>query len=233
MPSGFFTAGVPPFHLPHPEVGRRTILLICRVLRKAWRLLAENPPEEFDVLTADEDAITEQLVGILENRLRKTGEVRGFDAAFFGRVEREPKITNYNKKHPDKMPDMFFDLKREELPTLSEQDGLFVECKPIDRTHPIGSCYCRQGVIRFVNGDYAWAMQEAMMIGYMREPHSYSELERAFAAPTMNLALCAKSADDKLLFSTHGRKFQWLQCRGVASPITIAHLWLEASPASS
>lgn len=95
--------------------------------------------------TAQEDVITEQLVGVIESRLRHTGEVDGFNAALFGRVSREPKITNYDKRHPDKMPDIFFDLKREQLSALFEHDGLFVECKPIDGTHPLGSCYCKKG----------------------------------------------------------------------------------------
>lgn len=122
--------------------------------------------------SANEDTITQMLKEIIENRLRKNGEIEGFNCALFGKVTRDQKIPNVDKKHPDKMPDIFFDLKREKLPVLSDQDGLFVECKPVDQKHPIFSCYCKKGLIRFIDGDYAWAMQDALMVGYVKTPYS-------------------------------------------------------------
>ena len=126
MAVGFFTQGIE-FTLPHPPISQRTILLLCKVIRRAWQLLMEQPPTHFLFNSTDEDAITQVLVEIIENRLRKYGEVDGFNSALFGKVVREPKITNFDKKHPDKMPDIFFDLKRERYPLLSDQDGLFVQ----------------------------------------------------------------------------------------------------------
>jgi len=163
MKIGFFTQGVK-YTLPHPQIPERTVLLVCKVIRKAWHLLAEVPASDFPRQSADEDTITQALVEIIENRLRKNGDIDGFNCMLFGRVSRESKITNFDKEHPDKMPDIFFDLKRDHLPILSDQDGLFVECKPIDPKHPILSCYCNKGLLRFVNGDYAWAMQDALMV---------------------------------------------------------------------
>jgi hypothetical protein len=122
MAVGFFTQGIE-FALPHPPIPQRTILLLCNVIRRAWQLLAASPPAGFLLHSATEDEITLELVDIIENRLRKNGEVDGFDRARFGKVVREPKISNFNKTHPDKMPDIFFDLKREECPILSNQDG--------------------------------------------------------------------------------------------------------------
>ena len=154
MTVGFFTHGIE-YTLPHPQIPQRTILLVCKVIKMAWQLVEGMPPSNFILQSADEDTVTQMLVEIIENRLRKSGDVDGFNCALFGKVTREPKITNVDKKHPDKMPDIFFDLKRDQLPILSDQDGLFVECKPVDRKHPILSCYCKKGLIRFVNGDYA------------------------------------------------------------------------------
>ncbi len=175
MAVGFFTQGIE-FTLPHPQIPPRTILLLCKVIHKAWQLLKENPPDDFVLQSADEDRITQVMVEIIENRLRRHGEVDGFDCGRFGRVSREPKITNFDKKHPDKMPDIFFDLKRDQYAVLSDQDGLFVECKPVDNGHPILSCYCQKGLVRFVKGDYAWAMQDAMMVGYVTEDYSFEKL---------------------------------------------------------
>jgi len=176
MTIGFFTQGVD-FILPHPQIPQRTIFLICKVIKRAWQILEEAPPSNFIIQSADEDTITQVLVDeIIENRLRKNGEVDGFNCALFGKVIREPKITNFDKKHPDKMPDIFFNLKRDQLSILSNQDGLFVECKPVDQKHPIFSCYCKKGLIRFIDGDYAWAMQDALMVGYVKTPYSFKKL---------------------------------------------------------
>ena len=132
MAVGFFTLGID-YTLPHPQISQRIVLLLCKVIKRAWQLLKEKPPSGFLLQSSDEDTITQVLVEIIENRLRKSGDVNGFNCALFGKVTREPKITNVDKKHPDKMPDIFFDLKRDQLPILSDQDGLFVECKPVDR----------------------------------------------------------------------------------------------------
>lgn len=229
MAIGFFTHGIE-YTLPHPQIPQRSILLICRVIKKAWQLLEEMPPSDFLMQSAVEDTITQVLAEIIENRLRKSGDIDGFNCALFGKVIREPKITNVDKKHPDKMPDIFFDLKRDQLPILSDQDGLFVECKPFDLKHPIFSFYCKKGLVRFVNGDYAWAMQDAMMVGYVRGRCSFRKLASVLDDDKNNAALKTvkhSAVDEYAIYrSSHNRDFQWPENRGQACPITVAHLWL-------
>lgn len=230
MAVGFFTHGVE-YKLPHPQIPQRTVLLLCMVIKRAWQLLEEKAPSGFILQSADEDTITQVLVDeIIENRLRKSGEVEGFNCALFGRVIREPKITNFDKKHPDKMPDIFFDLNRDQLPTLSNQDGLFVECKPVDHEHPILSYYCKKGLLRFVNGDYAWAMQDALMIGYVKEPYSFEKLASVLDDDKKSgtLKTTAHSAINEYAIyrSSHKREFEWLENQGQACPISVSHLWL-------
>nr|WP_319397111.1 hypothetical protein [uncultured Desulfobacter sp.] len=229
MAVGFFTRGIE-FKLPHPKIHPRTQLLLCKVIETAWYLLKETPPSGFDLTTADEDTITQMLVEIIENRLRKNGEIDGFNSAMFGRVTRDQKITNYDKNHPDKMPDIFFDLKREHLPILSDQDGLFVECKPVDKKHTVLSCYCKKGLSRFVIGDYAWAMQDALMIGYVTPPYSLDHLSSVLDGPKnmeFNIVEHSEIVETDLYHSTHDRKFNWLENRGKACRIKVNHLWLQ------
>ena len=229
MAVGFFTHGIE-YTLPHPQIPQRIILLICRVIKNAWQILEEMPPSGFLMQSADEDTMTQVLAEIIENRLRKSGDIDGFNCALFGKVIREPKITNMDKKHPDKMPDIFFDLKRDQLPILSDQDGLFVECKPIDLKHPILSCYCKKGLVRFVNGDYAWAMQDALMVGYVRGRYSFKKLASVLDDDKNNAALKTvnhSAVDEYAIYrSSHNRDFQWPESRGQACPITVSHLWL-------
>lgn len=228
MAVGFFTQGIE-FTFPHPPIPQRTILLLCKVVRRAWQLLAQNPPAGFLLYSANEDEITLELVDIIENRLRKNGEIEGFDRARFGKVDREPKITNFDKKHPDKMPDIFFDLKREQYPILSNQDGLFVECKPVNSAHSVLSCYCKKGLIRFVNGDYAWAMQEALMVGYVTGNYSFEKLasvlddRKSVILKTNNHS---EIGEYSIYLSCHQREFEWPERHGQACRISVAHIWL-------
>lgn len=228
MAIGFFTERVE-YDLPHPPIHPRILMIISKVIQRAWLLINDKPPAGFSLDTADEDTITQILVEVIENRLRKHGEVQGFNCALFGKVSREPKITNFDKKHPDKMPDIFFDLKRDNLSILSDQDGLFIECKPVDRQHPIYSCYCQKGLRRFVDGDYAWAMQDAMMIGYASTPYTLNKLSTTLSNKKNDAAfkmIDEEHRDGEHYSSTHNRDFFWLQNSGVACPIKILHLWL-------
>jgi hypothetical protein len=228
MSVGFFTQGVT-FALPHPPIPFRIILLINQVLDRAWELLGEFPPVGFDFKTADEDLITAKLCEIIENRLRKNGEVPGFDAKLFGKVSRDSKVISHDGAHLDKMPDIHFDLKREDLPVLGSYDGIFVECKPVDKTHPVLSCYCGKGLVRFVNGDYAWAMQEALMIGYAKCEYNLSELKMNLLKEDqmkyLHVIGCHPVAKTDFYESIHNRQFKWMDSCGQACPIRIYHIW--------
>jgi hypothetical protein len=227
MAVGFFTHGIE-YTLPHPQIPQRTVLLLCKVIKRAWQLLEEKPPANFLLHSADEDTITQVLVEIIENRLRKSGNVNGFNCALFGKVTRDQKIPNFDKKHPDKMPDIFFDLKRDQLPILSNQDGLFVECKRVNSR--LFSWYCKKGLIRFVNGDYAWAMQNALMVGYVKGPYSLKKLVAVLDDAKKNAALKTinhSKVDEYAIYrSIHKREFEWQESRGQACPIEVSHLWL-------
>ncbi|WP_319406288.1 hypothetical protein [uncultured Desulfosarcina sp.] len=229
MAIGFFTQGIE-YKLPHPKISLRIVLILCKVIRTAWQLLEETPPAGFVRKSADEKIITQLLVEIIENRLRKNGDVDGFNCALFGKVIRDPKIANVDKMHPDKMPDIVFDLKRDQLPIFSDQDGLFVECKPVDRNHPILSCYCKKGLIRFVNGDYAWAMQDAMMVGYVKDNYSFKKLASILNhedySRILNTTFNSSGDDPTIYISSHNRYFKWPENNGQACPISVAHLWL-------
>lgn len=240
--TGFFTLGVrsDQYHLPHPRLGLPVILLLRRVLMKAFEKLRDRG---FPLAAEREDRITEQLFNVLENDLRQTGEVIGFNSAFYDRVVRHAEVTNYNGEKLAKTPDLSFKLRHgesESRPVLSSHDALFVECKPVDGDHAAGSAYCDDGLIRFVNGDYAWAMQDAMMLGYVRNGRSIAgHLVPAMAASARQQSLavvqqlqpceeagaatCAEA--EAVYLSRHRRAFTWPDGKGPATDITVFHLW--------
>lgn len=239
---GFFTS-VPDYRLPHPEVPLRLILTTHLALVKAFELLRDRPPAGFILSTAKEDEITRQLHWIMENRLLGSGEVAGFDTRRIKNVIRAPEVTNHDGLHPAKKPDLvLFLLRRDSLSIIHSHDGIFAECKPIDDDHPIGAHYCDGGIKRFINGDYAWAMQEGMVVGYARGGRTISkDLIPALTSgsrhselgyptlPTVVSTSRASKNSEALQTTQHQRCFAWPGGHGNACAIRIFHSWHNCS----
>jgi hypothetical protein len=242
--TGFFTLGVSTnrYHLPHPLLGFPVILLIRRVLLSAFQILREKG---FDLASATEDQVTDALRATIENDLRQTGKVPGFSKRTFEFVVRQGQWKNYNGTVLTKTPDLFFKLRDDEgsrTLVLSEFDGLFIEAKPVDSSHPARSKYCDDGLIRFLRGDYAWAMQEGMMLAYTRDGRCIGKHLNAVMsdtammtrlrtisppAPSSCHGAAACPGAEAVHISQHRRSFTWPDGKGPASNITVYHLWYD------
>ena len=222
--------------LPHPKISESVFLVVEEALRVAWDLLRTNPRPGFNLLSATEDVITQELYEQLYDEVFKKGIVNGFDSQIFADITRAPKVRNYDGSSPDKMPDMRIKLFHRDVFKPS-QDGLFIECKPVDSDHSVGVHYCDKGIIRFICGDYAWAMIDAMMIGYTRSGYTISSK----LATALNSSVkewftvtapfaCKRSKQDKnsevVHISQHSRAFSYIETGQQAPNITLRHLWL-------
>jgi hypothetical protein len=237
---GFFVSG-PAYRLPHPNLDARVVLITHRALVEAFRLLRARPPSGFVLATAKEDDITRQIYRILEDDLLRSKKgVKGFDRRRFERVVRAPEVTNYDGTHLVRKPDLvLFVMNREHL-KFPSQDALFAECKPIDEAHAIGRHYCDRGLGKFVNGDYAWAMQEGMLIGYVRGKRQIgSHLAPVLASKARHAALGSPKppaivspsivGGESLQATIHQRMFKWPGGDGAACEIRIFHSWHQCS----
>lgn len=224
---------------PHPSIAPWVFLIVEKAIRRAWRLLRKQPREGFDLSAAKEDELTHELYEVLYDVVFTQALVKGFNRELLRAVVREPKVRSYDRGSLDKMPDLLIALAGRGPVAIPTQDGVFIECKPVDADHPVGSCYCDKGLIRFVNGDYAWAMQEAMMVGYAREGYSISpkltaalkdkDRGKTIATEAMPSPCRWSSAgrfSEAVHASTHGRTFIYVGTENHAPPITIRHLWL-------
>jgi hypothetical protein len=121
------------------------------------------------------------------------------------------------------------------------QDSLFAECKPVGREHPLNTHYCAvgkktSGIERFVCGAYASAMEQALMIAYVRDGFQITrqladtlEIPKTRAGLGQPTALsCVVEATSKdcqgLYLTTHQRLFSWPDGRP-ATPIDLYHSW--------
>jgi hypothetical protein len=225
---------------PHPAIEPRILRLIERAILHAWELVRTAPPPSFNLAVATEDQITTVLHNTLVNRVLHAQAVRGFTPDLF-RVAREPKVWTYNEGSLDKMPDLFFYLISDRTVAFPDQDGLFAECKPVDTAHPAGGHYCDRGLCRFVNGEYAWAMREGMMIAYAVNGYALpTELTTALAAknrpteiplvrgPNVVPKTTATVYAQRPHTTEHSRSFTYTT-GGMAPEILICHLWLARS----
>jgi hypothetical protein len=221
------------FSLPHPPVSLIVLRTLECAIVAAWGILYANPPRPFDPSNAKETDFTTHLHEILEDHLLDSNEVDGFNGDVFSGIKR-PEVRNYDGEKTSKRPDMVAFLA--DRPNVKRsQDGIFVECKPVDAAHSLVTDYCDGGIARFIVGDYAWAMTEALMVGYntvhdkpsvaLVEPFALRErIVRASGKPRD----CTVSTHEPPIAVTrHKRSFR---LRGRQAPaITLRHLWLAAA----
>ena len=221
--------------LPHPPFSVAVLLVVEDAIKVAWSIIRKLPANEFDLASADEDTITQKLHEVLMDELFDTDKVPGFDGELIAKGTREEKLRSFDGKHLDKMPDLIFGVIGRDV-YMRTQDGVFIECKPVDASHTAGVHYCDKGIIRFVRGDYAWCMLSAMMVGYAAEGYTIiPKLTDALAKSTTittNVAPTKCSHSTPVLFSqgahvsVHERNFSYVETGEPAPDITLRHVWL-------
>ncbi|MCF7790097.1 MAG: hypothetical protein K9N47_28525 [Prosthecobacter sp.] len=236
MSAGFFTGT---YHVPHPRLNVRWIGAVHLALVRAFELIRADG---FDLTNASEDGITFKLEQTFENRLLPADD-EDLDLSFIRSVTRESALANHDESSIGRKPDLVFRLNRRELSHTHDrlQDCLFAECKPVDRQHSLRDHYCAvgkktSGIERFVCGAYASAMEQALMIAYVRDgvqiTHHLAESlavqkTRAGLGEPSTL-LCVIAATDQycqgLHLTTHQRLYSWSDGRP-ATPIDIYHSW--------
>jgi len=237
MGFGFYGKELTTAELPHPTISLPIFLVVEEALRAAWDSLRVNPRPGFDLLNATEDVVTQELHERVYDTVFNKGVVEGFDRQLFTVVTREAKVRNYDGAMLDKMPDLLIGLSDRLNVLKLSQDWLFIECKPVDVEHSVGVHYCGKGIIRFVRGEYAWAMTSALMIGYTRIGYTISDkLVKALKSrekeiPTIAFPVpCKRSKSEEnsevVHISRHERTFSYVETGQQAPDITIRHLWL-------
>jgi hypothetical protein len=222
--------------LPHPAISLAVFLVVENGIRAAWELMRNRPRPGFSLRSEVEDVVTHELYERLYDEVFSKGVVEGFDRELLTVVTRESKVRNYDGDHLDKMPDLLFGLVDRPNVLRATQDWLFVECKPVDLTHPAGVHYCSKGIIRFVRGEYAWAMTSALMVGYARNgytilPKLKDALEVSSIIDTLDYPYQCRSSksgrsSEVVYISKHARTFSYIETRQPAKAIIIRHLWL-------
>lgn len=233
----FYEKGVTGARLPHPSISLSLFLVVEEALCMAWGYLRNRPRPGFNLLSATENVITQELYEVLYDKIFNKGIVDGFDRQLFTVVTRESKVRNFDGAKLDKMPDILIGLAGRLNVFRLSQDWLFIECKPVDSGHSAGVHYCAKGIIRFVRGEYAWAMTSALMIGYIRDEYTITPKladalkKRKKEIPTTAFPFpCQRSKpgnnNEVIHITQHSRTFAYVETGLQAPAITLRHLWL-------
>ena len=160
--------------------------------------------------------------------------VPGFTADIYETLDRGNELEDYRGKELEKRPDMTFRPtgRASNLPGKRHW-GLFCECKRIGPTN-VAATYCKQGLVRFIEGKYAWAVSVAMMIGFARDGYTLPEtIDKHFRrknSPTYNRRkdkLEPAGQPSQAWVSVHERSWTYVgDTGGAPGPISVRHIWL-------
>lgn len=232
--------------IPYEDLSELMKEAVEEALREAWRRLpAEASRQGIDLRVEGEEPITRLLRDELDKLRRdETQPVPGFTELVFQHIpesEGVPDCSGMPFKEGTKRPDLVFRPVR--LPrgvVRSSTYGLFVECKIIhsSRDHHGINDYIKDGLLRFISGDYAWMMPSGMMVAYVRNgktvpslliPHlSKEEHRQAYKVKRLpSLRQGSPLRAPPTYVSLHGRT-PHVQPGGLSlGDIEIAHLWLD------
>jgi hypothetical protein len=241
MGYGMYTATQDQWAPPHEELSPRLFWIVEAALRKAWEILTSDSAPAAGWRIAKEDDLTLELFEVLKDIVWQRKMIPGFNNTVFSTINREPKVRNYNREHPDKMPDLLIEFADIPSNVRASQAGIFIECKPVDIDHPVGTHYLGKGIARFVNGDYAWWMRDAIMLGYAAEGYTIEKKLIPRLSPKSKAAkdafttaedpVCCPqsisvSSSEKTWISKHFRTFTYCETHRAAPEITLRHVWL-------
>lgn len=218
--------------LPLPPLPHATLLVIAETLERAWNELAV---EHGETLCSGDEA---EVSALLVLRLNQLLDEESCWATVAVGVSRGREVISFDGRRLEMRPDISIHLARRNF-----DYPLVLECKLID--HPRAKTtglYCSQGLIRFIQGDYAWMSREAFMLAYVRDGSRVAtdlrlQLAKAqkvmpdpYATDVLPRAIPHRPA--YLAQSHHRRNFVYHSPAQHKDPgsLDIWHLWLSITP---
>jgi len=219
------------------EIPVSLMAVVQNALGYAWRiLLTEVADGQFTICNTHEDVITERLYMILDSIYCDKPElIDGF--ALFETPVREGNVRNHRGDRPDCQPDLTFrPLRGQIVAKSSVMSAIFVECKPIDSSHHVGSAYCQEGISRFVKGDYAWCVDRAIMLAYVRNicklPDGLSYVLdqkkeiKNYQLVQKPISMGKTGSGDSIYSTVHNRSSLALSSAIKSTSVTLHHMWV-------
>jgi len=218
-----------------PNIAHAHLDVIAERLAQAWEELVRNHGAK---LLAKQES---ELNALLQSRLNHLRDKDRLLSQMVASIVRGAESISFDGTHIEKRPDLSIYLTRR-----NANFPLTVECKIVDL--PAGKSidlYCTKGLKRFVDGEYAWATSQGVMLAYVRDRSSIDgcltpHLDALAASPPDALRTECKPKREVGLrslasISRHGRAFRYIgsvtNCE--PGPIAIWHMWMDLLPGST
>lgn len=223
------------------ELTRGQSLPLAPLPESILRVIAETVVRAWNELRARHRAILNigdeaEVSALLISRLNTLRDEDPCWENIASGVSRGRETISFDGGHLEKRPDVSIHITRRNFGF-----PLVAECKLID--HPnkkTVNLYCKQGLTRFVNGEYAWATQEAFMLAYVRDGSSIATTLKPYLTKNQTVTpdCCATEilptplphSPTDLAHSRHGRHFSYLNQESAPGSIELWHLWLSVAP---
>lgn len=243
LPSkGFLTrlADEPDAEFPYKAFEPTEIQAFEKFLRYVWKATpAFQKHHAVNFNKDEEEALSFAVAVVIEQLTTKAAEQFSWFLDLFHFEGLAAKRPNFTRTSIRQQCDFAFRRVAIISRQNSSLDCLFVEAKIVDRKHPM-SYYVNSGITRFNSGAYAYAMPQAVLLGYVRatDQRLPTALQAHFDRDggkrrdelevTEDLTPFAKSrAGEIRMHSTvHKRVIPNASGTKRPGPITLFHLWL-------
>lgn len=230
--------GTPPARsFPYPPFQDVHLRAVVAVLRSAWPSIAAEEREKsraFEPKRKEKDL--NAAMAMTMNVIRLAKKIPNFTADDFDTPVWDAAANDYTGKSVDVRPDITIHLRSIE-PGLADPSAgaIYIECKCLGQTSNLNP-YFSTGVKKFVDGWYAWAVQQAFMVAYVDTsqelPTALEEgLVRCNRETRVQLVFDNKrravrpSGQRYLAYTRHRR--EWPHRNGDApGDIELLHVWL-------
>ncbi len=230
--------------MPYPGFQDFEVELLEKMLRRMWcEALASQALHKVDFAKAKEEEIPFALAVTFDTVLSvHSGKFQDFLGAFSYDAP-EPKLQNFDRSSIGKKCDFTFRRAVPQPGTSRLHNAFFVEAKLVTNDHTMGY-YASTGLERFLDGDYAWAMPQAMLLGYKRL--TSQELPRSLEdhfrrnggkkAQDLHLiegpeAFVLSRGTPRMYWTLHNRDKPRPGTEVTLGKIQVFHLWLNVSGA--
>lgn len=230
------SVAIPPANsYPFPPFPKVILNAVVKATRRAWLPIAEEERACGDGERRNEVQLNAELA-IEMDALRRLELVRDFTPDIFETPTPDAPTRNFSGERIGPRPDITIRI-RSLRPALANPmvDTVFIECKCLGEGLNLGP-YFKKGMRRFIDGEYGWAVQQAIMVGYLETDQVLpDDLEKRLVRNGqdigMNLVLDDKrrtvrpSGQGYLAFTRHQRIWRH-QNDDLPGDIELLHVWL-------
>ncbi len=231
----------PDHPFPYPAFTRKELETFERFFRFVWKATPSFfPLHGVTFGTDDEEDISFAVATVIDQLTSKRSEDFAWFLDIFQYEGLAAMRPNFSRTSIRKQCDFAFRRVAVVSTRLRSLDCLFAEAKIVSPSHTMGY-YARSGIKRFLEGSYAYAMPQAVLIGYVRETDQtlpkalLDHFNRKDKKDQLEILqwptpfVPSRAGAIRMYVTQHERRVPNEEGEKKPGPITLFHLWLHVN----